>query len=177
VGLVAGSSASKTRLYAGLSPRVEETIVNNESIEIMEMLATAFADHSDEYDLYPVGKRDRIDAVVEELYEPILQGVYTAGFPDSQDTHEQAVQALFDAPCGSGPASHRFRSTPCYTGPHKNDCGGRSQPASIRGLWPLCPLDPRLKTEVCARISVRGGVDSPGICYTVSKNPFNLRAV
>ncbi|MFC7058234.1 glutathione S-transferase family protein [Halovenus salina] len=77
--------------------RVEETVVNNESIEIMEMLATAFADHSDEYDLYPAGKRDRIDAVVDELYEPILQGAYTAGFADSQDTYERAVETMFEA--------------------------------------------------------------------------------
>ncbi|WP_262181209.1 glutathione S-transferase family protein [Haloarcula laminariae] len=77
--------------------REEETIVNNESIEIIEMLATAFADHSDEYDLYPAGERDRIDAVVEELYEPILQGVYTAGFADSQETYEQAVKTMFAA--------------------------------------------------------------------------------
>jgi len=77
--------------------RAEETIVNNESIEIMETLATAFADHSDEYDLYPAGKRDRIDAVVEQLYEPILQGAYTAGFADSQGTYATAVETMFDA--------------------------------------------------------------------------------
>ncbi|GGN95230.1 glutathione S-transferase family protein [Haloarcula pellucida] len=77
--------------------RVEGTIVNNESIEIMEMLATAFGGHSDGADLYPEGKRDRIDAVVEELYEPINQGVYTAGFADSQAVYEEAVRNLFDA--------------------------------------------------------------------------------
>lgn len=77
--------------------QAEGTIVNNESIQIMEMLATAFEGYSNEYDLYPESKRDRIDAVVEELYEPILQGVYTAGFAESQTTYEQAVRDLFDA--------------------------------------------------------------------------------
>ena len=77
--------------------RDEETIVNNESIQIMEMLATAFGGYSNEYGLYPESKRDRIDAVVEELYEPILQGVYTAGFAESQTMYEQAVRDLFDA--------------------------------------------------------------------------------
>ncbi|MDS0279708.1 glutathione S-transferase family protein [Halomicroarcula sp. S1AR25-4] len=77
--------------------RVEGTIVNNESIEIMETLSTAFGGHSDGADLYPEGKRDRIDAVVEELYEPINQGVYTAGFADSQAVYEEAVRNLFDA--------------------------------------------------------------------------------
>lgn len=77
--------------------REDGTIVNNESIELMRMLATAFGDLSDEYDLYPAGKRDRIDAVVEELHEPVLQGAYTAGFADSQDTYESAVETMFDA--------------------------------------------------------------------------------
>nr|WP_225307750.1 MULTISPECIES: glutathione S-transferase C-terminal domain-containing protein [unclassified Haloarcula] len=77
--------------------RDEETIVNNESIEIMEMLATAFADHSDEYDLYPATTRDRIDAVIEELHEPILKGAYTAGFADSQEIYKRAVDSMFDA--------------------------------------------------------------------------------
>ncbi|WP_135536811.1 glutathione S-transferase family protein [Halostella pelagica] len=77
--------------------RETETIVNNESIEIMDTLATGFADQSDEYDLYPAGKRDQIDAVVEKIYEPILQGAYTAGFADSQDTYQQAVETMFDA--------------------------------------------------------------------------------
>lgn len=77
--------------------RVEETIVNNESIEIMEMLATVFNEHSNHYHLYPAGERDRIDSVIDELHEPILQGAYTAGFADSQDIYEEAVEIMFHA--------------------------------------------------------------------------------
>ncbi|MDS0257968.1 glutathione S-transferase family protein [Haloarcula sp. S1CR25-12] len=74
----------------------EGTIVNNESIEIMRMLATAFEDHGD-VSLYPESKRERIDAVVEELHDPVNRGVYTAGFATSQAAYEDAVSDLFDA--------------------------------------------------------------------------------
>jgi len=76
--------------------RAEGTIVNNESIEIMRTLATAFGDHG-EVSLYPEAERERIDAVVEELHDPINRGVYTAGFATSQATYERAVGDLFDA--------------------------------------------------------------------------------
>jgi len=71
--------------------------------------------------------------------------------PHLNPCHRRANHRRFAAPCGSGTASHRFSSSLCYTGPHQNDCGGKSRPATVRGLWPLCPLDLRLKTEVCAR--------------------------
>ena len=74
-----------------------QTIVNNESIEIMEMLATEMADLGTGVDLYPAGARDAVDAVVEELYEPINNGVYRAGFAGSQAVYEQSVERLFDA--------------------------------------------------------------------------------
>ena len=49
----------------------EETIVNNESIEIMRMLATAFHEYGDGIDLYHEGYQDEIDRIIESIYDSI----------------------------------------------------------------------------------------------------------
>ena len=78
--------------------RERETIVNNESIEIMRMLASEFGDlASPALDLYPAGRREAIDEVVSEIYDPINNGVYRAGFAGTQEAYEDAVSELFDA--------------------------------------------------------------------------------
>jgi putative glutathione S-transferase len=78
--------------------REEETIVNNESEEIMRMLDTEMDAHATrEVDLYPEGYRDDIDRIIEEIYEPINNGVYRAGFAKSQAAYDEAVAELFDA--------------------------------------------------------------------------------
>jgi putative glutathione S-transferase len=73
----------------------EETIVNNESKEIIRMLDTEFAGNG--VDLYPEGYREEVDRIVEAIYEPINNGVYRAGFADSQAAYDDAVDDLFDA--------------------------------------------------------------------------------
>ena len=78
--------------------REEGTIVNNESIEIMRMLAAEFGEHATaDLDLYPEGRREPIDDVADRLYEPINNGVYRAGFAETQEAYERAVAELFDA--------------------------------------------------------------------------------
>ncbi|MFB6119143.1 glutathione S-transferase family protein [Halosegnis sp.] len=72
-----------------------DTIVNNESIEIMRQLSTAFEGNG--VDLYPEGLRAEIDEVVDAIYDPINNGVYRAGFAGTQKAYEQAVADLFDA--------------------------------------------------------------------------------
>ena len=75
-----------------------ETIVNNESEEIMRMLDTEFADLAEhDVDLYPEGYRDEIDRLVDDIYDPINNGVYRAGFAESQEAYDRAVADLFDA--------------------------------------------------------------------------------
>jgi putative glutathione S-transferase len=73
----------------------EETIVNNESSEIMRMLDTAF--DGNEFSLYPEDLREEIDEIVDAIYDPINNGVYRAGFADTQAAYENAVDDLFDA--------------------------------------------------------------------------------
>ena len=75
---------------------VEETIVNNESREIMRMLNTAF-DADTDVDLWPEGYREAVDRILDEIYDPINNGVYRTGFADSQEAHERAAQELFEA--------------------------------------------------------------------------------
>ncbi|WP_232686951.1 glutathione S-transferase family protein [Halobacterium zhouii] len=75
-----------------------DTIVNNESEEIIRMLDGAFEEFATrDVDLYPEGYEDEVDRLAEEIYTPINNGVYRAGFADTQDAYEDAVADLFDA--------------------------------------------------------------------------------
>lgn len=76
--------------------RKEETIVSNESSEIIRMLNSAFDAWGDgSVDLYPVPLRLEIEAVNERVYPAINNGVYRAGFATSQEAYEEAFAALF----------------------------------------------------------------------------------
>ena len=73
---------------------VAGTIVNEESDEIMRTLAAAFGDG---VDLYPESRREEIDRLIDDLYEPLNRGVYMAGFANSQADYEAAAEQVFDA--------------------------------------------------------------------------------
>ncbi|ERH06071.1 MAG: putative glutathione S-transferase [Halonotius sp. J07HN4] len=76
----------------------EETIVNNESREIIRMLTTGFDDIAEQdIDLAPESHRDEIDEIITDIYEPINNGVYKAGFATNQGPYDEAVETLFDA--------------------------------------------------------------------------------
>ena len=76
----------------------EETIVNNESEEIMRMLDVAFDELAErDVDLYPEGHREEINETIEDIYEPINNGVYRAGFAETQEAYDDAVADVFAA--------------------------------------------------------------------------------
>ncbi|RXK49993.1 glutathione S-transferase family protein [Halorientalis pallida] len=76
----------------------QETIVNNESAEIIRMLDTEMHEVAErDVDLYPEGYQDEIDEIIDEIYEPINNGVYRAGFASSQSAYDEAVEELFAA--------------------------------------------------------------------------------
>jgi len=78
--------------------RERDTVVNNESAEIMRMLDTAFDGLAGrDVDLYPEGYRDEVDRVIDAIYDPINNGVYRAGFADSQAAYDRAIDDLFAA--------------------------------------------------------------------------------
>jgi glutathionyl-hydroquinone reductase len=76
----------------------ERTIVSNESRELLRMLDTEFDAYAQNpVTLWPEGLRERVDGTISTLYEPINNGVYKAGFAQSQEAYEQACRELFAA--------------------------------------------------------------------------------
>jgi len=76
----------------------EQTIVSNESSEIIRMLNSAFDEWGDtSLDFYPDALRAEIDAVNERIYPAINNGVYRAGFATTQEAYEEAYRELFSA--------------------------------------------------------------------------------
>jgi glutathionyl-hydroquinone reductase len=73
-----------------------QTIVNNESREIMRMFDVAFAKFGTKnIDLYSPNLQHKIDETIDVLYVTINRGVYGAGFATSQEAYEEAVIELF----------------------------------------------------------------------------------
>jgi glutathionyl-hydroquinone reductase len=100
------------QVYAGAEPGVSgrvtvpvlldtvtKRIVNNESREIVRMFGRVFRPYArnPDVDLCPPGMQDEVDAVIDALYEPVNNGVYRAGFAQSQTAYEEAARGLFAA--------------------------------------------------------------------------------
>ena len=78
--------------------RKEETIVSNESAEIIRMFNSAFDAWGDaSLDFYPKALRAEIDAVNDRVYGAINNGVYRSGFATTQEAYEEAFAELFEA--------------------------------------------------------------------------------
>lgn len=76
--------------------RRQDTIVSNESSEIIRMLNGAFDRWGDaSADFYPEALRSEIDAVNAEVYPAVNNGVYRAGFATTQEAYEEAFGELF----------------------------------------------------------------------------------
>ncbi|KAJ7087036.1 glutathione S-transferase [Mycena crocata] len=77
------------------------TIVNNESSEIIRMFNTAFNDllpaDKAALDLYPESHRAEIDALNAWVYSDINNGVYLSGFATQQAAYEKSVTKLFES--------------------------------------------------------------------------------
>ncbi len=77
------------------------TIVNNESSEIIRMFNSAFNNLDDDdinsdLDFYPETLRNEINSINTQVYNNINNGVYRTGFASSQTAYEQAYFELFD---------------------------------------------------------------------------------
>ncbi|MEQ1949882.1 glutathione S-transferase family protein [Mesorhizobium sp. CN2-181] len=78
--------------------RKEQTIVSNESSEIIRMLNSAFDEWGDaSVDFYPEPLQAEIDAINALVYPAINNGVYRAGFATTQEAYEEAFGELFSA--------------------------------------------------------------------------------
>ncbi|CAM4016324.1 Glutathionyl-hydroquinone reductase YqjG [Vibrio aerogenes CECT 7868] len=74
------------------------TIVSNESSDIIRMFNSAFdslTGHQDDY--YPQELRQEIDRWNDYIYPRINNGVYRCGFATSQEAYEEACHSLFQA--------------------------------------------------------------------------------
>jgi putative glutathione S-transferase len=75
----------------------QQTIVNNESSEIIRMLNSAFDTFANaELDFYPEALRAEIDEINEPIYNNINNGVYRAGFARTQKAYDRAYDRLFN---------------------------------------------------------------------------------
>jgi putative glutathione S-transferase len=78
--------------------RERQTIVNNESSEIIRMFNTAFNAFTDvTEDFYPEDLRREIDEINQLVYENVNNGVYRCGFASTQSAYEAAFDRLFTA--------------------------------------------------------------------------------
>ncbi|MDE0590796.1 glutathione S-transferase family protein [Halocynthiibacter sp. C4] len=75
----------------------QNTIVSNESSEIIRMFNSAFDDITgNTADYWPEEMRDEIEEVNSRVYSGINNGVYKSGFATSQDAYDEAVHTLFE---------------------------------------------------------------------------------
>ncbi|MAO00782.1 glutathione S-transferase family protein [uncultured Roseovarius sp.] len=75
-----------------------ETIVSNESAEIIRMFNSAFDGITDNsLDFWPEDLRAEIELVNERIYDTVNNGVYKAGFATSQEAYDSAVHPLFSS--------------------------------------------------------------------------------
>ncbi|MCP4077405.1 MAG: glutathione S-transferase family protein [Gammaproteobacteria bacterium] len=73
-----------------------QTIVNNESSEIIRMLNSAFDDFSNNnVDFYPEALRPQIDEINNQVYTNVNNGVYRCGFASTQEAYNKAYDRLF----------------------------------------------------------------------------------
>lgn len=75
----------------------QETIVSNESSEIIRMFNSAFdgvTGNTDDY--WPDAIHTEIEAVNARIYDTLNNGVYKAGFATTQSAYDEAVGPLFD---------------------------------------------------------------------------------
>lgn len=73
-----------------------ETIVNNESSEIIRIFNSAFNDLTQNTeDFYPESLREGIDELNNLIYPNVNNGVYLCGFAENQESYDRVVTDLF----------------------------------------------------------------------------------
>lgn len=78
--------------------KTNETIVSNESSEIIRMFNSAFdAITGNTTDYWPEHLRDDIETVNSRVYDTVNNGVYKCGFATTQSAYDDAVHPLFES--------------------------------------------------------------------------------
>lgn len=77
--------------------KAQNTIVSNESSEIIRMFNSAFDEVTgNTLDYWPTDLRDAIAPVNDRIYDTLNNGVYKSGFATTQEAYDAAVHPLFD---------------------------------------------------------------------------------
>ena len=77
--------------------KAQNTIVSNESSEIIRMFNSAFNSITgNKEDYWPQTKRGAIEAVNDRIYDTFNNGVYKAGFATTQAAYDAAIVPLFE---------------------------------------------------------------------------------
>jgi putative glutathione S-transferase len=93
----ADSKINTTVTVPILWDKKNETVVNNESSEIIRIFNGAFNELTKDFsDFYPKAYQDKIDEINERVYHQVNNGVYKAGFAKTQESYDQAVKSLFE---------------------------------------------------------------------------------
>lgn len=90
--------------------KVKQTIVNNESGDIIQMLNSEFnafcaTERQKALDLYPKAYKAQIDELIQWISDELNEGVYKAGFATSQVYYFRFFQDLLGWPCCLNPHS------------------------------------------------------------------------
>jgi glutathionyl-hydroquinone reductase len=135
----------------------EQTIVNNESAEIMRMLNEAFdafAEHP-QVDLYPQALRAEIDRWNERIYHGLNVAGYRAGFATTQAAYDAAVCDVFGT----------LDALEAHLGSHRYVAGPQPTEADWRLLPTLLRFD--IVYHGLFKLNLRRLIDYPLLCAYV----------
>ncbi|MCJ1312932.1 hypothetical protein MMC25_006608 [Agyrium rufum] len=116
----------------------KETIVNNESSEIIRMLYDAFDEFVPEArresvrPLLPAELKSEIDAFNAWVYDDINNGVYKTGFASTQKAYEKNLEILFDALDRVERHMEDTKHQPFLFGEHVTEADIRLYPTIVR---------------------------------------------
>lgn len=141
----------------------QNTIVSNESADILRMLNSAFdAVGARAGDYYPTDLRHKIDEVNSWVYDTVNNGVYKAGFATSQAAYDEAVTALFQS-------LDRLEQ---MLGQHRYLTGNRLTEADLRLWTTLVRFDPVYVTHFkCDRHRISDYLNLSGFLREIYQLP------
>lgn len=107
-----------------------QTIVNNESSEIIRMFNSEFNELTgDRTDYYPEALRKEIDVWNERIYPAVNNGVYKCGFARTQEAYNEAVENLF---CALDELDNHFKNKKFLVGETLTEADLRLIPTLLR---------------------------------------------
>jgi putative glutathione S-transferase len=142
-----------------------QTIVSNESADILRMFNSAFDGiGATPGDYYPKQLRADIDALNDRIYRDVNNGVYRAGFATTQEAYEEAVRSLFETLDWLEPRLSRSRYL----------LGDQLNEADIRLFTTLVRFDAVYHGHF--KCNIRRIVDYPAL-WRFTRDVYNLNGV